>query len=165
MVAAVSSSNMALQQPCVRARVSRDGYRTVVWLYGEHDIATMFDLADTLAKAICADDANLIIDLSGVTFIDVATIHVVRRACDVLAEQSRSVTLRSPSRQAKRVLDLCGFTGLVELGLSAPWPQLRPPAAAIPPSPPRGGPPPEVDGPRSARSGLNSPSTAARSTV
>ena len=46
---------------------------TVVCLDGEHDIATLPFLTDTLATAIFADDTDVVIDLSGVTFISAAT--------------------------------------------------------------------------------------------
>jgi anti-anti-sigma factor len=93
--------------------VPRIGDPTVLWLTGEYDLATVSHLADTLAIAICADRAGLIVDLSGVTFIGAATIPVLSRGRDILQAQSRTFTLRSPSRSARRVLDLCGMADLV----------------------------------------------------
>jgi anti-anti-sigma factor len=94
--------------------VSRDGERAVIWLDGEHDIATVAGLADTLANVISADDADLIVDLSGVTFMSTATIDELVRARNLLLGLSRNLTLRSPSRWVRRLLDLCGLTGFVE---------------------------------------------------
>ena len=94
--------------------VSRDGERAVVWLDGEHDIATEAILADTLANATSADDADLIVDLSGVTFMSTATIDQLLRARSLLLGLSRNLTLRSPSKSARRLLDLCDLAGLVE---------------------------------------------------
>ena len=94
--------------------VSRDGERAVVWLDGEHDIATEAILADTLAKVTSACDANLVVDLSGVTFMSTATIDQLLRARNLLLGLSRNLTLRSPSKSARRLLDLCDLTGLVE---------------------------------------------------
>ena len=94
--------------------VSRDGERAVVWLDGEHDIATEATLADTLAKVTSACDANLVVDLSGVTFMSTATIDQLLRARNLLLGLSRNLTLRSPSKSARRLLDLCDLTGLVE---------------------------------------------------
>jgi anti-anti-sigma factor len=96
--------------------VSRHGHRTVVWLAGECDIATVGVITDTLDSAISLDDADLLVDLSGVTFIDAATIGVLIRGRQRLLGQSRILTLRSPSRPARRLLDLCGLTALVEPG-------------------------------------------------
>ena len=92
----------------------RDDDRTVVWLDGEHDIATLPELADTLAKAISADPADLVIDLSGVRFIGAAPIGELIRCRDRLRVESRTLTLRSPTRFATRLLGLCGLTDIVE---------------------------------------------------
>ena len=83
--------------------------RAIVWLDGEHDIATVAVLADTLAKAISADDGDLIVDLSGVTFLSTATIDELLRVQGYLLRHNRHLLLRSPSRPARRVLDLCGL--------------------------------------------------------
>jgi anti-anti-sigma factor len=80
--------------------------QTVVWIEGEHDIATVDELTETLAKAVSADDNDLILDLDGVTFLSVTTVDVLVRLRELLAEQSRSLTIRSPSRPARRVLRL-----------------------------------------------------------
>jgi anti-anti-sigma factor len=93
--------------------VSRDGDRIVVWLDGEHDIATVPVLIDTLTDAISAHDADLIVDLSGVTFMGVATIGALISGRNLLRQQSHSLSVRSPSKCARRVLNLCGLTGLI----------------------------------------------------
>ena len=93
---------------------SRHGERTIVWLEGEHDIATLTLLTDTLTTAICADDADLVIDLSKVTFLSVATIDELIRSRNILRQQSRTLTVRSPSRGARRLLDVCRLTDLIE---------------------------------------------------
>ncbi len=95
-------------------RVSRDCDRAVIWLEGEQDIATVPALADALARTIAADDGDVIVDLRGVTFLDAATIGVMIRGRNFLVLDSRSLTLRSPSRSARRVLEVCRLTGLVE---------------------------------------------------
>jgi anti-sigma B factor antagonist len=114
MVFSVFSSDVGVGNRASAPLVSRDGDRTVVWLDGEHDFATVYVLTDMLARAISVDDADLIIDLSGVTFIGSAAIDELIRGRNILHRQARSLTLRSPSRCAKRVLDVCGLTGLVE---------------------------------------------------
>lgn len=96
-------------------RVSRDGERAVVWLDGEQDIATMAVLSDTLTHVVSADDANLIVDFSGLTFLSAATIGELVRTRNILSGRNRNMALRSPSRFAGRILDLCGLAGLVEL--------------------------------------------------
>jgi anti-sigma B factor antagonist len=114
MVSSVLSSDGVARGQRAAPLVSHDGNRTVVWLDGEHDISTLLLLTDTLATAIAADAADLVVDLSGVTFIGAATINELIRGRTTLRHQSRSLTLRSPSRCAQRLLDVCGLRGLVE---------------------------------------------------
>lgn len=114
MVATALPPNVATRGWDSAPLVSRDGERAVVWLDGEHDIATEAVLADTLAKVTSACDANLVVDLSGVTFMSTATIDQLIRARDLLLGLSRNLTLRSPSKCARRLLDLCDLAGLVE---------------------------------------------------
>ena len=81
----------------------------VVWLDGEEDVATVAILADTLARAISSHDGDLIVDLSGVTFLSTATIDELIRVRNFLSHQNRSLLLRSPSPFARRLIDLCGL--------------------------------------------------------
>jgi anti-anti-sigma factor len=97
-----------------RAVAGRDGTRTVVWLRGEHDLATTTELAATLARAIALDEADLVVDLSEVQFMDVTTVSVIVKARNHLRPRSRSLSLRAPSKAARRVLDLCDLAQLID---------------------------------------------------
>jgi anti-anti-sigma factor len=88
--------------------------RTVVWLRGEHDVSTVDALSETLAGAMAIGDCDLVVDLSEVEFMGAATIGVLVRARELLQSRSRSLVLRSPSRCARRILDLCGQGDLLE---------------------------------------------------
>ena len=92
-----------------RGATAPDGEQAVVWLDGEEDIATVALLAERLARVVSADDRDLIVDLSGVTFLSTATIYELMRVRSILLQQNRNLSLRSPSRLARRVLDLCGL--------------------------------------------------------
>jgi len=89
------------------------GPTTVVWLDGELDISNDRALCLTLARAIALDDAGLVIDLSGVELIGVATIEVIVRAREFLRQRSRSLTVRFPSACARSVIEACGFEDLL----------------------------------------------------
>ena len=114
MISTVVSRDTAARDWDAAPLVTRDGERVVVWLNGEHDIATVLVLADTLANVISADDADLIVDLGGVTFMSIATIGELIRGRNLLLSQSRNLTLRSPSKSARRLVDFCGLADLVE---------------------------------------------------
>jgi anti-anti-sigma factor len=92
-----------------------DVSNAVVWLRGEHDISTLPALREIMLRAIGHDDADLTLDLSEVTFIDAATVGTIVRTREFLRFWSRSLALRSPSRCARRVLELCDLTDLTDL--------------------------------------------------
>jgi anti-sigma B factor antagonist len=97
--------------PVVRSQSSD---RTILWLHGEHDLATTGFLTDTLGAAIAGDQGDIVVDMSHVTFIDAATVGVLLRGRALLADRSRRLTFRSPPTCAQRVLGACGLSGLVE---------------------------------------------------
>jgi anti-sigma B factor antagonist len=82
--------------------------RNVVCLRGEYDLSVAPALAASLAAAIARDVTEIVIDLSGVEFMDAATVGMIVRAREFLQERSRALTLRSPSPCARRILTLCG---------------------------------------------------------
>lgn len=102
------------------AQPGSDPLRTVVWLRGEHDIATLAQLSVTITYATRLDDGDLVVDLSGVTFMDASTIGTLVVARDGLRVRSRSLSVRAPSPRARRLLNLCGLAALIEDAIPAP---------------------------------------------
>ena len=64
--------------------VEREADRIVVSLYGEHDISTLAELSEAMAQGIALDDAEVVVDLSGVEFMGAGTVTVIVRARDFL---------------------------------------------------------------------------------
>ncbi|MDO8363143.1 MAG: STAS domain-containing protein [Actinomycetota bacterium] len=89
---------------------------------GEQDMATRMHLSVVLAEAAGLDDADIVVDLSEVTFMDASTVGALVMARDRLRALSRSLTVRDPSPPARRLLDLCGLERLID----------EPPAAQLP---------------------------------
>ena len=80
-------------------RVSRDCDRAVVWLDGEHDIATVPVLANVLALVVADDDGDVMVDLSGATFFDAATAVCGRSGLvEPLSDEDESSASCIPSR-------------------------------------------------------------------
>jgi anti-anti-sigma factor len=102
--------------------------RTVVWVRGEQDIATRVHLSVTIAQAARFDDADIVVDLSGVTFMDASTIGALVVARNRLSARSRSLCVRAPSPRARRVIDLCGLEGMID---EHPAPAQPPVATAL----------------------------------
>lgn len=88
----------------------------VVWVRGEHDASTAKPLAETIARAIAVDHADVIIDMRGVEFMSCATVGVIVRTRTLLRHRSRRLTVRAPSRCARHLLELCDLTDLIDEG-------------------------------------------------
>jgi anti-anti-sigma factor len=101
------------------ARYEPWGSDAIVWLRGEHDRSTVAAVTAAMNRAIAADDADVVVDLSGIDFMDASTAGVIVQARESLRDQSRFLQLRSPSRPAWRVVELCGLAGSVGRALAA----------------------------------------------
>ena len=62
-------SSVTASRPGSVEYAGRDEDGTVVRLRGEHDISTVDELSQTVARAIALDDGDLVIDLSEVEFM------------------------------------------------------------------------------------------------
>ncbi len=95
-------------------RISREEDRTVVWLSGAHDLVTVSAVTAALASAVSQDHADVIVDLSGVTFIDAVTTEVLTRCKRLLQAHTRGLVLRAPSPATRILLEVHGLVDLVE---------------------------------------------------
>ena len=86
---------------------------TVVWLRGEHDIATDGPLRVVLGGAIEANDSDIVVDLSEVELVTASTLGVIVTAQKFLMQRSRSLTVRSPSPFVRRIIGICGLDDLL----------------------------------------------------
>ena len=107
----VGSSSFAV---CNRAPgAAPEAEPTVVWLTGEHDISTDDALRRTLARAIALGSTALVIDVSDLQFMSVATLQTIFRAREFLRRRSGSLIVRSPSAFVRRIIGICGFNDLL----------------------------------------------------
>jgi anti-anti-sigma factor len=113
-VAPIEISSVTVSRLHVPAFAGRNSDRTVVWLRGEHDVSTVAALSETMARAIALDDGDVVVDLSDVQFMGAATVRVIIRAREFLRLRSRFLVLRSPSECARRTLDVCGHSDLLD---------------------------------------------------
>jgi len=104
----------AVRPRIVTVSTFAQGDTMVVQLRGDHDSASVPTLAKTLASALALEKTNLVVDLSEVQFINAASVRVLTAAGEYLSGEGRTFGLRSPSRSARRILDLCGVVGLCE---------------------------------------------------
>jgi anti-sigma B factor antagonist len=92
-----------------------EGDRTVVGLFGDHDFDSEAELSDALSRSCGAGSAgDVVVDLSQATFVDSTTLATLLGARNLMLRQGRSLVLRAPSSQARRLLELCGLIVFIE---------------------------------------------------
>ena len=95
------------------ARGDCDGHVYLVKADGELDLGTEDVLADELNRAVASDAKHILLDLSGLTFIDSTGIRLlVRTHRQVAARRLRLVP--GADGQVRRVLQLTGVAGCLE---------------------------------------------------
>jgi anti-sigma B factor antagonist len=100
----------------------------VITLRGEQDVSVAADLQEMLALATLGGRGDLVVDLTAVSFVDLAIVRALTRSREVLNIQSRDLFVRGPSATVSRALELCGL-------LDAAEPEPAPRRRATPPTP------------------------------
>lgn len=110
--------------------VVRERARTIVRLWGDHDLATAGATITALTETVADEGLDVVVDLGEVTFMDCSTIGVLVGGRSLLARSRQVLSLRSPSVPQRRLLECCGLTDMIEA--AAPGGRPQPPEAASP---------------------------------
>jgi anti-sigma B factor antagonist len=86
---------------------------TVIHVRGEIDMATAGRLRDVIEPHM-GPKQTIILDLSGVEFMDSSSLNVLVQARGRLTENGGSLVLRNPSTAAHRLLTVAGANDLLE---------------------------------------------------
>jgi anti-sigma B factor antagonist len=106
---------LPVESPQVSVVLAHDPKQdTVVWLGGEHDLSSAEELTQAIATAVESGRSDVVIDLSGVEFMDSTTIDQILAARIRLGEQGRKARVRAPLHAARYLLEICDLTHLVE---------------------------------------------------
>ncbi len=91
-----------------------DGPTATIALVGELDPATAPQL-DAKIEEVLADDGvkNLVLDLTGLTFLDSSGLRVFVTAREALTSRGGELTLRGPSANTQRLLDITGLGEII----------------------------------------------------
>ncbi len=101
--------------------VAQEGDATVIHVTGEIDLATCERLRDAIEPHL-GPAQTIVMDLSGVAFMDSSCIDVLVQARGQLTSDGGSLVLRNPSNAARRVLTAVQAEGLIEAESEAPSP-------------------------------------------
>ena len=92
--------------------------RTVVRLVGEADVTTLA-LAEVLGAEAAKKPRLLLVDVSGLTFIDSAALHQLVQAHRKLRADGCRLELVGPSRAVARILQLSAIDQVIPVRASA----------------------------------------------
>lgn len=93
--------------------LSQHPYAAVVALTGELDAHTVGRLRSLLAEHLLAGPGNLVIDLSGLTFIDSAGLAVLIAADKGVRRAGTRMVLAAPRAPVSKVLSLTGLDAVL----------------------------------------------------
>jgi anti-anti-sigma factor len=102
-------------QPVIDVRNAALAGAAGVAVRGEVDAATAPILQDALDDAVRATRGTLVLDLSGVGFLDSSGINVLLRVRALLGREERALVLVCPDGPVHRVLELAGIEDLFAL--------------------------------------------------
>ena len=101
--------------PALELRTTREGQTITVYVRGYIDLDTYLQLALLVDVAVGRGGRHIIIDLSGVSFMDASALRAIVHSAHTLAPSHGSLLLRTPSAMARKIIDLAGLSHLIEL--------------------------------------------------
>lgn len=112
----------------------RHGQRSVLRLLGELDLSTRDLLEDAISRALRHGPRMLVLDLSGLGFMDCSGLRVLVRTHKLLADDQRQLFVAGSRPRVRRLIRLTGVDAYLRLG----WPEAAPDASAEGTTPARG---------------------------
>ncbi|WP_433332418.1 STAS domain-containing protein [Spirillospora sp. CA-294931] len=101
---------MDLDQSDLQFITDRVGDHHVVWVTGDIDISTASALGAYLSAALTQDGKDLVVDLSGVTFMDASGLAALLRADHHATRTGGRLKLAAPAPVITRLLTITGLT-------------------------------------------------------
>ena len=108
--------------PPLSVECSWDDRRATVVVRGEVDFATVGILARQLDEVAGQQPEHLTVDLGRTSFLDAAGLRIIARARRELTPRC-PLTLRSPTRQVRMVLEVSGLAGVCPIEESSQPPR------------------------------------------
>ena len=107
------SSSSPAESDHLTVEVDVEGGRTVAHVHGEIDMETCERLRAAIEPHL-GPRQTLVLDLSGVTFMDSCCLGVFMEARTTLSADGGSLVLRNPSHAARRLLTAARATDLLD---------------------------------------------------
>jgi anti-sigma B factor antagonist len=104
----------------VTAAESRGTAYTLLTLAGEIDVTNSDELRGMLETAVSEGARTLVVDLSGVSFMDSSALHALLQVTRMLHRQQGVLSVVSPQGVVDRLLRLCAADQLMPIYSSVP---------------------------------------------
>ncbi len=99
----------------LQVEAAAEGDQLVLVLHGELDPHTAPVLRDRIDQALAQDTTTLVLDVSGLRFIDSSGLRVIIGAHKDMAGRGGRLVLRSPTETTRRLLDITGLVDHLEI--------------------------------------------------
>jgi anti-anti-sigma factor len=96
-------------------RSLRHGDTRTIELVGELDIEGAPVARRVLRDACAAGPHTIVLDFGGLTFMDSSGVHMIVEAHRRLSADDRELVIARPPAHVRRLLELCGLTGVLHL--------------------------------------------------
>ncbi len=97
-------------------RSEREGVVHTIGLIGELDLATADDVQAELERVEATDASSIVLDLSGLTFMDSTGVRALNTALRTAAEHGHELRVAAGMQPAvDQILELTGMLGLLSL--------------------------------------------------
>jgi anti-sigma B factor antagonist len=117
-VSEVGTVAAGLEFAILRQRLGNGTF--VVAASGEVDLYTATELERALASSVTEGAAQLVVDLSGATFIDSTALHVLLPAARQLERAAGELIVVVPDPNVRKVFEITGFDRLFAVVSSLP---------------------------------------------
>lgn len=102
-----------IESPDFTSRTSFENGDAVVAVSGELDLSTVPELSRSLAPVLDAHPHELILDLTGLRFIDSTGLSLIVRTSNALKAHEGTLALTHPSPPVRKVLEIVGLDELL----------------------------------------------------
>jgi stage II sporulation protein AA (anti-sigma F factor antagonist) len=99
----------------LRCRYARNGTAETLYVTGELDMATAPILEHTVAGALDGQGGEFRLDISALTFMDSTGAKAMLRVHERVESLGRRLIIVSPTRAVRRVFELMGLRGVLEV--------------------------------------------------
>lgn len=107
---------IATEGPTFSVRVEPRGETTYIEVSGEVDLSTAPQLRDAIMHGLQAGPKWLVIDFARVDYLDSSGVHVLFECHRVAEERSAAMSIAAAPAHIRRVLEITGVTGVIDVG-------------------------------------------------